>query len=67
MVEETVLAARPAVEPLALLPRLSARLGQHPDELLHSAQQSIYALLSVSNLFFWSEINYWSEYAEETK
>jgi len=37
LVEETVLAARPAVEPIALLPRLAARLGRHPDELLADA------------------------------
>ena len=37
LVEETVLAARPAVEPVALLARLAARLGRHPDELLAEA------------------------------
>jgi len=37
LVEETVLAARPAVEPVALLARLAARLGRHPDELLADA------------------------------
>lgn len=37
LVEETVLAARPAVEPIALLPRLAARLGRHPDDLLAEA------------------------------
>jgi len=42
MVEETVLAARPAIEPIALLPRLSARLGRHPDELLASARRTEY-------------------------
>jgi lycopene beta-cyclase len=37
LVEETVLASRPAVEPIALLPRLAARLGRHPDTLLADA------------------------------
>jgi lycopene beta-cyclase len=38
LVEETVLAARPAIEPIALLPRLAARLGRHPDSLLGGAR-----------------------------
>jgi lycopene beta-cyclase len=42
LVEETVLAARPLVEPLALLPRLAARLGRHPDALLADAKRSEY-------------------------
>jgi lycopene beta-cyclase len=42
LVEETVLAARPAVEPVALLPRLAARLGRHPDDLLSSAVRTEY-------------------------
>jgi lycopene beta-cyclase len=42
LVEETVLAARPAVEPIALLPRLSARLGQHPDDVLATAIRTEY-------------------------
>ena len=37
LVEETVLAARPLVEPLTLLPRLAARLGRDADELLATA------------------------------
>jgi lycopene beta-cyclase len=40
LVEETVLAGRPAVEPVALLARLAARLGRHPDDLLASAVRS---------------------------
>ncbi len=42
LVEETVLAARPAVEPIALLPRLAARLGRHPDSLLADAVRTEY-------------------------
>jgi lycopene beta-cyclase len=42
LVEETVLAARPAVEPIALLPRLAARLGLHPDRLLAEALRTEY-------------------------
>ena len=42
MVEETVLAARPAVEPIALLARLAARLGRHPDDLLADAVRTEY-------------------------
>lgn len=37
LVEETVLAARRAVEPVALLPRLAARLGRTSDGLLADA------------------------------
>lgn len=42
LVEETVLAARPAVEPIALLPRLAARLGRHPDAVLADAVRTEY-------------------------
>ena len=42
MVEETVLAAKPAIEPIALLPRLAARLGRHPDSLLADAVRTEY-------------------------
>ncbi len=42
LVEETVLAARPAIEPIALLPRLAARLGRHPDSLLADAVRTEY-------------------------
>jgi lycopene beta-cyclase len=42
LVEETVLAARPLVEPVALLPRLAGRLGRHPDELLADAVRTEY-------------------------
>ena len=37
LVEETVLAARPAIDPLNLVPRLAARLNTDPDALLRSA------------------------------
>ncbi len=37
LVEETVLASRTAIEPIALLARLAARLGRHPDALLETA------------------------------
>jgi lycopene beta-cyclase len=42
LVEETVLAARPAIEPISLLPRLAARLGRHPDRLLAQAVRTEY-------------------------
>ncbi len=42
LVEETVLAARPAIEPIALLPRLAARLGRHPDSMLADAVRTEY-------------------------
>ncbi len=42
LVEETVLAARPAIEPIALLPRLAGRLGRHPDSLLANAVRTEY-------------------------
>jgi lycopene cyclase-like protein len=42
LVEETVLAARPAIEPIALLPRLAARLGRHPDNVLADAIRTEY-------------------------
>lgn len=42
LVEETVLAARPAVEPIALLSRLAARLGRHPDDVLADAVRTEY-------------------------
>ena len=42
LVEETVLAARPAIEPIALLPRLAARLGRHPDSVLAGAIRTEY-------------------------
>jgi len=42
LVEETVLAAKPAIEPIALLPRLAARLGRHPDSVLADAVRTEY-------------------------
>ena len=42
LVEETVLAARPAIEPIALLPRLAARLGRQPDSVLADAIRTEY-------------------------
>jgi len=42
LVEETVLASRPPVEPIALLPRLAARLGRHPDGVLADAVRTEY-------------------------
>lgn len=35
-----------------------------PQKLEHTALQSIYALLSVSNFFFWSQTSYWAPAAE---
>lgn len=37
---------------------------QLPQKLEHTALQSIYALLSVSNFFFWSQASYWATAAE---
>jgi peptidoglycan/LPS O-acetylase OafA/YrhL len=37
---------------------------QLPQKLEHTALQSIYALLSVSNFFFWSQASYWATTAE---
>ncbi len=48
LVEETVLAARPAVEPVALLPRLGRRLGRQPDELLDAAVRTEYVRIPMS-------------------
>jgi len=42
LVEETVLAARPAIEPIALIPRLAARLGRDADAMLDSAIRTEY-------------------------
>ncbi len=42
LVEETVLAARPAIEPVALIPLLAARLGQEPDAMLDNAIRTEY-------------------------
>ncbi len=38
---------------------------QQPAALIHTAQESIYALLSLSNIFFWTEANYWAPSAEK--
>lgn len=35
-----------------------------PKALVHSAQQGLSALFSVSNIFFWMEINYWAPKAQ---
>ena len=43
---------------------LVAALLQQPTSLVHTAWESIYALLSVSNLYFWSEANYWATSSE---
>lgn len=42
LVEETVLAARPAVDPISLLPRLAARLGCGAEDLLGEAIRTEY-------------------------
>ena len=42
LVEETVLAAQPAIEPVALLPRLARRLGVPADNLLDRAVRTEY-------------------------
>ena len=42
LVEETVLAARPAVEPVALVPLLAARLHLEPDDMLDRALRTEY-------------------------
>ena len=47
LVEETVLAARPAVEPIALLARLAARLGRHPDDVLADSVRTEYVRIAL--------------------
>lgn len=42
LVEETVLAASPAIEPVALVPLLAARLGLNPDAMLDAAVRTEY-------------------------
>ncbi len=42
LVEETVLAARPAIEPVALVPRLASRLGLDADAMLDRAVRTEY-------------------------
>ncbi|MEM8618969.1 MAG: lycopene cyclase family protein [Actinomycetota bacterium] len=42
LVEETVLAAQPAIEPVALVPRLARRLGVPSDDLLDRAVRTEY-------------------------
>ena len=42
LVEETVLAARPAIEPVALIGRLASRLGVDPDDMLGHAVRTEY-------------------------
>lgn len=37
---------------------------QQPEALVHTAKQSIYALFSLSNFFFWTEASYWAPSAE---
>lgn len=37
---------------------------QHPAELVHTAQESIYALFSLSNIFYLTESSYWAVEAE---
>ena len=38
---------------------------QQPASLVHTAQESFYALLSLSNFFFWSESSYWAPSSEK--
>jgi peptidoglycan/LPS O-acetylase OafA/YrhL len=38
---------------------------QQPAALVHTAQESIYALFSLSNIFYWTESSYWSPSAEK--
>ncbi len=54
----------PALAVTVLLTLLASAWLQHPDALMSTARQSLYALLSVSNFYFWSEANYWAASAE---
>ncbi|MCB1690693.1 MAG: acyltransferase, partial [Halioglobus sp.] len=38
---------------------------QQPAALIHTAQESLYALASVSNFYFWTEANYWAPSADK--
>lgn len=55
----------PALVVTVLLTLLAATYLQQPEPLVHTAKQSISALLSLSNFFFWSEASYWAPSAEK--
>lgn len=56
-----------------ILPALVATVGlvlpvamylQQPAALVHTAQEGVFALLSLSNFFYWTESSYWAPAAE---
>jgi peptidoglycan/LPS O-acetylase OafA/YrhL len=54
----------PALFATILLVLPIAMYLQQPAALVHTAQESIYALFSLSNIFFWTESGYWTPSAE---
>jgi peptidoglycan/LPS O-acetylase OafA/YrhL len=54
----------PALVVTVLVTLLAAIYLQQPQALIHTARQSVWALLSVSNFFFWSQASYWDVSAE---
>ncbi len=59
-----VLRIIPALTVTVLFTLLACAYLMQPAALVHSAKQGAAALLSVSNLFFWSEASYWAPAAE---
>ncbi len=54
----------PALVVTILLVLSLAMTLQHPRALVHTAQESISALLSLSNIFYWMETDYWAPAAD---
>jgi peptidoglycan/LPS O-acetylase OafA/YrhL len=55
----------PALVLTVLITLLAAIYLQQPQALVHTARQSVWTLLSVSNFFFWSQTGYWNIAAEK--
>ncbi len=55
----------PALLVTVLFSLLAAVLLLSPKALVHSSQQGLSALFSVSNIFFWIESNYWAPKARD--
>ena len=54
----------PALVVTILLVLSLAMTLQHPRALVHTAQESISALLSLSNIFYWMKTDYWAQAAD---
>jgi peptidoglycan/LPS O-acetylase OafA/YrhL len=54
----------PALIVVVALSLLAATYIQQPDALIHTAKQSLAAIFSVSNVFFWLQASYWAPAAE---